>query len=84
MKSQVPSRKSKVQLRQAGRLPERPGRVVDEVWWGAVNPNGVVIWPYLQLKKRDVEECLDDCEEDWRSEGWRVVKLRVVELTTKG
>lgn len=56
-------------------------KIKPEIWWCAINPDGVAIWPYLQLRKSDCVEVMDRELPGWKKEGWRAGKLRVDEVS---
>lgn len=55
---------------------------IKEIWWCAINPGGVPVWPFLELRKRDCREILDREIPGWKKAGWRITKLKVTEIGT--
>lgn len=55
-------------------------KVITDIWWIAVDPSDCGIWSYLELRKCDVSERLTVDVPDWKSQGWRIAKLRITEI----
>jgi hypothetical protein len=58
-----------------------PLPALNEVWWCAVNHDGIAVWSYLDLTMSNVAEILTKNEgKYWEARGWRIAKLQVTEI----
>jgi hypothetical protein len=57
---------------------KKPKRI-REVWFCAVNSEGVPLWPSLMLSRSQAVLWMDERCRGWREDGWRIATLKVTE-----